>query len=74
MLMEGQIVKLNNNKEYIVIKKINVHSFNYVYLISSDKPIEFLVATEKVDNGKTILEEIKDNNELDYALTILKSI
>ncbi len=74
MLMEGQIVKLNNNKEYIVIKKINAHSFNYVYLISSDKPIEFLVATEKVDNGKTILEEIKDNNELDYALTILKSI
>ncbi len=74
MLMEGQIVKLNNNKEYIVIKKINAHSFNYVYLITSDKPIEFLVATAKVDNGKTILEEIKDNNELDYALTILKSI
>ncbi len=74
MLKEGQIVKLNNDKEYVVIKMINAHSFNYVYLITSDKPIEFLVATAKVDNGKTILEEIKDNNELDYALTILKSI
>ena len=74
MLKEGQIVKLNNDKEYIIIKKINAHSFNYVYLITSDKPIEFLVATEKLDDGKTTLEEIKDNNELDYALTILKSI
>ena len=70
MIQEGPIVKLNDGNEYIGVRKINAHSFNYVYLITNDKPIEFLVVTEKNDNT---LEEIKDNNELDYALTLLTS-
>ena len=73
MLSEGQIVKLNNDKEYIVIKKVSAHNFNYVYLITNDKPIEFMIATEKLVNGSLELDEIKDNTELDYALFMLRS-
>lgn len=73
MIKEGQIIKLNDDKEYIVIKKISAHSFNYVYLITNDKPLEVLIATEKTVNGSLELDEIKDNKELDYALTLLSS-
>ncbi len=71
MLKEGQIIKLNNNTEYIVVKIINAHSFNYVYLITKEKPIEFLIGTEKMVNGSLEINEIKDNTELEYALTLL---
>ena len=73
MLKEGQIVKLSNNKEYIVIKKINAHNFNYVCLITNDIPLEFFVGTEKMVNGSIEIDEIKDNTELDYVLSLLKS-
>lgn len=74
MLKEAQIVRLDNDKEYIVIKKINAHSFNYIYLITITKPFEFLIATEKLINGILEIDEIKDNSELDYALSLLKSV
>lgn len=71
MLEQGQIIKLNDNKEYIVVNKMTLHSISYVYLITTTKPLEILVATEKVVNGKISLEEVKDNNELDYVLSKL---
>ena len=65
----GQVVKLDDNKEYMVLEKINLHNINYVYLITMNKPIEMLVATESNQDGKIILEEVKDNDELDYILS-----
>ena len=74
MLKEGQIVKLSDNKEYIVIKKINAHSFNYVCFITSDTPLEILIGTEKMVDGTLEIDEVKDNTELDYVLSLLKSL
>lgn len=71
MLEKGQIIRLNDNKEYIVVNKLELHNISYVYLITTTKPLEILIATEKVVNGKISLEEVKDNNELDYALSKL---
>ena len=65
----GQIVKLDDNKEYIIVDKLNFHNVNYVYLITNSKPLEIMIAVEKVKDGKIILEEVKDNNELDYVLS-----
>lgn len=69
MLEVGQIIKLDDDKEYIVINKMNVHSVNYVYLITNSKPLEIMIATEKIEDGKFVLKEIKDNDELDYVLS-----
>lgn len=69
MIEVGQIIKLDNTKEYIVINKMNVHSVNYVYLITNSKPLEIMIATEKIVDGKLVLKEIKDNDELDYVLS-----
>lgn len=70
MLKEGKIVLLNN-KEYIVINRMNLHNTNYVFLISNSKPLEIVIGSEKEKDGKTVLEEIHDNNELDYVLSEL---
>ena len=69
MLEVGKIVNLNNNKEYIVINKINLHNVKYVFLISNSKPLEIVIGTEKIKNGNIVLEEVKDNEELDYILS-----
>lgn len=65
----GQVVKLDDNKDYMVLNKMNLHNINYVYLITINKPTEMLVLTESNQNGEIILEEIKDNDELDYVLS-----
>lgn len=65
----GQVVMLDDNKEYMILNKINLHNINYLQLITITKPIEMLVVTETNTNGNIVLEEIKDNDELDYILS-----
>ena len=69
MLEIGEIVKLNEDKEFIVVNTINLHNVRYVFLISNFKPIEIIIATEKIKDENVVLEEVKDNNELDYILS-----
>ena len=69
MLEVGQIVKLNDDKEYIVVNVMNLHNFRYVFLISNFKPVDIVIATEKIEDENIVLEEIKDNDELDYILS-----
>lgn len=69
MINVGSVLKLDDNKEYMVINKMNLHNINYVYLITMKKPIEMLVATIVEQDGDIRLEEIKDNDELDYVLS-----
>ena len=71
MIEEGQLIKLDNNKEYVIVNKLELHNINYVILMTSSKPLEILIATEKFENGNIVLEEIKDNDELDYVLSRL---
>lgn len=65
----GQVVTLDDNKEYMILNKINLHNINYLQLITITKPTEMLVVTETDNNGDIVLEEIKDNDELDYILS-----
>ena len=69
MLEVGKMIKLDNNKEYIVLNIINLHNVSYVFLISNFKPIDIVIAVEKIVGDNIVLEEIKDNDELDYILS-----
>lgn len=69
MIEVGQIVKLSDDKEYIVVNKMTLHNVNYVFLVTNSKPLEIMIATEKLVNGDIVLEEIKSNEELDYVLS-----
>ena len=71
MLNIGQIITLDNNKEYMILNKMNLHSVNYYYLVTIQKPTEILVVTESKNDENYVLEEIKDNDELDYVLSQL---
>ena len=69
MLEVGEIVKLDNDKEYIVVNTISLHNLRYVFLISNFKPLDIVIATEKIKDENIVLEEIKNNDELDYILS-----
>jgi len=68
MLQAGEKVKLNNGKEYVVVNRLNLRNVIYIYLITNSKPVEVLIVTEKLVNGEIVLDEVKDNDELDYVL------
>ena len=69
MLETGQIVELENGKEYIVVNKMYLHNIKYDFLVSNSKPLEIVIGTEKLKDDNVFLEEIKDNDELDYILS-----
>lgn len=69
MLQVGQIVKLSDNKDYVVINRMNLHNVSYIYFMTNSKPLEIVIATEKIVNGSVVLNEIKDNDELEYILS-----
>lgn len=69
MLDVGEIVKLDNNKEYIVINTISLRNTRYVFLISNFKPLDIVIAIEKIKDEDIVLEEVKTPEELDYILS-----
>ena len=69
MLEIGEIVKLSNDKEYIVVNSMNLHNIRYVFLISNFKPLDIVIGTEKIIDEDIVVEEVKDNTELDYVLS-----
>lgn len=69
MLEVGEVVKIKDDKEYIIVNIMNLHNIRYVFLISNFKPLDIVIATEKIKGEDIVLEEIKDNNELDYVLS-----
>ena len=69
MLEIGEIVKFSNDKEYIVVNTMSLHNVRYVFLISNFKPLDIVIGTEKIIDEDIVVEEVKDNNELDYVLS-----
>ena len=65
----GQVIKLSDDKEYMILNKMNLHNINYLYLITINKTTEMLIVTGSNNNGEIVLDEIKDNDELDYILS-----
>ena len=75
MLKEGQIVKLDNSGEYIVLCVKQLHDFNYVYLVDNNTPLnnephDFRICANKREN-KTSFTEITSTGELEYALDVV---
>ena len=66
----GEIVTLDNNKEYICFSRINDNGIDYVYLMSNFKPIEIKFAIEKINNQDIELEIINDLNKKQYVYNL----
>ena len=64
----GDVIQLNDGLDYAIVKKIELNKNSYLYLISTTKPIQTVIAKEKTENDKIVLETITDKDELDYVL------
>lgn len=71
-LEDGQIITLEDNKDYIVVKKMTCEDLNYVYLMTASKPIEVVIAKEELVNNEIILNPITDENELSLAISLFE--
>ena len=69
MLEVGKIVNLNDDKEYIVVNVIELHNVRYAFLMNDFKQLYILIDTEKNIYCQFVLNEVKDNQELDYVLS-----
>ena len=71
---EGEIVELDNGKQYVVYSVIPENEKNYVYLMSNFKPVEMMFAKEIAGEGSDIsLEIIKDQDEKQKVLELFKN-
>jgi len=56
-LENGEIITLDNNKDYIVLKQLIIENTNYIYLVTAQKPVEVLIARLDGDNLNPITNE-----------------
>lgn len=70
----GEIITLDNNKEYICFSKINDNGIDYVYLMSNFKPIEIKFAVEKIVNEEIELEIINDSKQKQYVYNLFLNV
>lgn len=71
-LEENQIIELEDGKDYIILKKVEYNSYDYIYLMSVEKPIKVLVA--KVDNSadELSLEIVNNEEELNNIVNLFE--
>lgn len=61
----GETFTLENNKEYTVFNVLSDNGNDYVYLISTSKPIEILIAREIIkENGIDLAIITKEEEKL----------
>ena len=64
-LEDGQIITLDNDKDYVIVKQVLYEETNYLYLMTARKPLEVLVTKlqNTGDNQKLVVvdseEELK---------------
>lgn len=70
---QGEIITLDNNKEYICFSTLSEEGQDYVYLMSNFKPLEIRFATQKVVDGEVQVTIINNKSEKQKALSLFQS-
>lgn len=71
-LDEGQIVTLDNNKDYIVVKSVVFNETTYVYLMTNRKPLEVLIVKLQDVGGSQILKVVDSKEELEEIINLFE--
>lgn len=71
-LDEGQIVTLDNNKDYIVVKSVVFNETTYVYLMTDRKPLEVLIVKLQDVDGSQILKVVDSKEELEEIINLFE--
>ena len=71
-LEKGELITLSDGKEYAVIDTCNINNTIYVYIMTTDQPLEMAIVKESIDaDGKVNLVTVNDREE---ALNVLNAI
>lgn len=65
-LENGEIITLDNDKDYIVLKQLIIENTNYIYLVTAQKPVEVLIA--RIDED--ILNPVTNEEELQKVINL----
>lgn len=66
---DGQIITLDDKKDYVVLKQVVYNNTNYIYLITASKPVEVMFVKQDADE----LTLVVDDNELKEVINLLNS-
>ncbi len=70
---KGELITLDNDKEYICFSTISDGGQEYVYLMSNFKPLEVKFASQKItENGEIELEIVNDTEEKQRLLELFQ--
>ena len=70
---KGEIITLDNNKEYICFSTLNHEGKDYVYLMSNFKPLEIKFGEQTIDDGEVNIRIINDQNEKQMVLNLFQN-
>lgn len=68
----GEIITLDNNKEYICCSTINDNGNYYLYLISNFKPLEVVFAKQLIEDDSSYVTIINKKEEKEYVLKLFQ--
>lgn len=75
MLEFLDVVTLDDNNDYIVLKVINMNNVNYVSLVNKDNYYDFKLLEEVNKNNELVLREVIDDTILEKnKLQIMKDM
>lgn len=68
----GELIKLENNKEYICFYELEDNNTNYLYLVTQTKPIEVKFAKYNLNDTDDSITIIGNKNEKKYIYDLFK--
>lgn len=69
----GETAVLENGKEYVVFGTVEENDKEYVYLVTTSKPLEVRFATQQIIDDELILKIVEDQEEKEHLLEIFQS-
>ncbi len=73
-VIEGDVITLDNNEEYICCSRVVDNKDTYLCLVSNFKPVKFRFAKEIIEDDEISLEIIYDQKEKEYVFELFKDI
>ena len=68
---EGDVILLNNNKEYVIVNNVKYQNKDYFVLLSLDETQEFKIVNMMSDYNPPILNENVSQEVIDAILDII---
>lgn len=67
-LEKNNIVKLTDDKLYLVLETMTINDMNYVYVIEKDNPLNLKFYKEELVGNQIALDLVEDTSELDIIM------